>query len=426
MNVRAPLVVGVALLLAAGSARPCTNVYGIPNDCRMSVRVHASRPDGGQFVELMSVHMKNNWAYASGVPSPDGAVNVLFLEDELEVQFRGRRRRIRRDPAQFVAAHSIQWDPSGRRFAFHAPRPEGDPRMRIAVVDVRAMSGTPPYEVVYTPPKGTVAYEATWVGEGALLALERYEDKKTALVRVDVATGARTNLVVRGAGEALIDFVQGTHRPSDGTRRVIAGTPDGLLVIDVGSGEVRRLGLPGMGLHNIDLAPDGRTAALFYRRPVPGSDGRAFAGVYLLDVDAALAGRVDALERLDPATDAHTLWLSPDATQVLWCTPTQLRVRRVAARGEPSRVVQEAPDDATVPDELKGAAFDAAGQRIAVTSATGLRVLDLRTGETVEVFRDEGVLTFYAAPWWAGDRIVMTAFTDVAAETARPRGSRSR
>lgn len=424
MKLRSWLLVVGALSVPAAWSRACTNVYGIPAECRMRVlalgRGAAASPSP---VEVASVRMDRTWASAACVPSPDGAANVVFTaEDELEVHYQGRRRRLRRDPRQPTSAHAALWDARGRRFAFFAPRTDASAPVRIAIADLQRLGSDVPYEVVYTAQDGRLPVGITWApapawaaAERALLVHERRLGGGSGLVRVDLEAGEQVDLVTRTRpDEAPIDFVVGgEHRPSLRRRRVLVGAGAELLALEA-SGELRRLPLPATGLYNVELSGDGGRAALFYRRPVTGPEGQTMAGVYVADLDAALAGRPGAIEQLDGATDVHTLWLSDDGVQVLWATPDRLCVRGVAA-GEAPRVLFERGDAlfGRDPDvRLTGAAFDRAGSRVAVTLGREVHVVDLGTGSRAQLAQVRRGC-FAAQPWWSGDRVVVTTYEDL-------------
>lgn len=415
------IAVSVPLLTAPSAA--CTNVYGIPGECRMRVFV-CDVPGAAPAApaEVSSVDMAGYWTHSACSPSPDGAVNVLNVSAGLvEVHYRGRRRSIPRGP--YSAGHAAEWDSSQRRFAFWAPEAPGVGK-RLAVCDVRTMSSSPPYQVVYTAPRGSAALSAVWVPDrDELLVLEQRHGVSVgigqgALVKVDVETGATRDLVVADGG---IDFVvTQQHRASAGAApRALVGLRSGLWLLDcvTGASQVVR-GVPAKGIYNVELSPDGRRAAVFYRRAVPAADGRLFVGVYLLDLAALVAGDASgAAQRLYDGTDVHTLWLSPAADEVLWATPRGVWRQRV----EPGKEAQQLSVVAGDREEIKGAAYDPSGARVAVTLGGRVVVHDLATGATTEVARfGEAPRAFAAEPRWVNGRVMVSVFEDVAQARAAP------
>lgn len=408
----------IPIVLFAAPALACTNIYGIPGECRM--RVVVCDPRGTEQVEVMSVVMENNWSYSACSPSSDGAANVLFVgPDHLDVQYRGRRRSIPRGP---YYPHSVEWDSSERRFAFWAPLEEGTPaRRRLAVCDVRAMSASPAYQIVYEAPKTSAPFGFMWIpDQDALLVIEQrlVEDITSgAVVRVDVATGEARDLVVE---EGAIDFAMTRHHSSAGAAsKALVGSRNSLRLVDCVTGDAQRLpGLPGMGLHNLELSQDGRRAALFYRRAVPAEDGRTFVGVYLVDFAKVVAGEADGARQLYDGFDVHTLWLSPSGDEVLWATPWSVSTWSVSAPVAETKHVLAATDDL----EIKGAAYDASGSRIAITLGNRLLVHDAADGTTSEVTRfGEAAQTFAAEPRWVHGRVMVSVFHDSAGQPRRSR-----
>lgn len=410
------LVLGSVVLLASTSSA-CTNIYGIPGECCMRVLVCDVPGDAAPALipaEVSSVVMDGNWAYSACHPSPDGAVNVVSVSAErMEVHYRGRRRSIPRGP--YNAGHAAEWDSSQRRFAFWAPAEPGVGR-RVAVCDVRSMAASPAYRVVYTAPKDSAPFGVVWVPDrDELLVVERRlvgERSFGAVVKVEVATGAPRDLVVE---EGTIDFVvTQSHRASAGSAPVaLIGSPEGLKLLDCVTGALKVVGgVPAVGLYNLELGPDGRRAAAFFRRAVPAADGRTFLGVYLLDLEALVAGDAAGATQLYDGTDVHTLWLSPAGDEVLWASPWNVWRAR-AERGAVAQQLAVAPGDG---EELKGVAYDPSGARLAVTVGARLVAHDLATGATTEVARfGEGLREFAAEPRWINDRILVSVFEDMAA-----------
>lgn len=410
-------LVAVSVPLLAAPSPACTNIYGIPGECRMRVLVcDVSGSVPGAPAEVSSVDMSRYWTHSAGAPSPDGAVNVLNVSAGLiEVHYRGRRRSIPRGP--YSGAHAAEWDSSQRRFAFWAPAAPGVGK-RLAVCDVRTMSSSSPFQVVYTAPTDRAPFGAVWVPDrDELLVIERglrVEDGASlgVLVKVDVATGATRDLVVE---DGALDFVvTQQHRASAGAAPVaLVGSLHGLKVLDCVTGALQVVrGVPAVGIYNVELSPDGRRAAVFYRRAVPVADGRLFVGVYLLDLEALVAGEATgATQQLYDGTDVHTLWLSPAADEVLWATPRGVWRQRV----EPGAAAQQLAVVAGDREEVKGAAYDPSGARVAVTLGARLVVHDLVTGATTEAARfGEGLRGFAAEPRWVNGKVMVSVFEDVA------------
>ncbi len=390
MRLTHAVVVFAALSAGPLGARAGERIFGLPDECDMSVyRVDRE----GDALRLSASFMEGGWTWSAATASHDGRALLVHVVDGFQVlPVAGGRWPFRRDPGRLLPPRSVAWRHDDARVAFVGERGQ------VVVVDVTTRP--PRVALTYTPVDGLLPAELTWTGD-ALVVLERPHrtDGPAALRRVepngrvhDLLVGRRTRALI--APDAL--------RADD--HLALATLHDTLAVVDLATGETRPLPLAG-GLTGADWSPDRRRLLLSYRWPLlPQGGGAQVAGLALVDLADPGSPRL-----LDEDSGVLTEWFSPDGRRAVWATAWCLKVADLDAPDLRATVIAEGADGAL----LTGVRFDPGGARFAFTRGNEVFVHDLATGETRPWARfgtlDQG---FVAEPRWAGDQVLVSHFAD--------------
>jgi hypothetical protein len=211
--------------------------------------------------------------------------------------------------------------------------------------------------------------------------------------------------------------------PSAAPYSILFGHRGGLFLVDPDGTNLRRVpSVPGIGLFNVAWSPDPARAQvlLFFRRPSFDAEGRAWQGVYLVDLGVAAkqGARVDDFAlHLDDVLNDHTLWFSPRGTFVTWATWDKVCFRRIDEEGV---VVLRAPpprDGAEL--DIKGCTWSDDETKLAYTVGDELWIHDLARHDSYQVAElgsspamSEGE-TFLAEPRFVGGDVLVSRFTDL-------------
>lgn len=399
--------------------------------------------------KVSSVFMENNWTYHAYSMSHDGKSTIVHRPDGIELVRQGRPN-VRLEMELPYNPRDFYWHPDCKRVAFwvvHTPKPKRPGQIvhaarSVAVMDVTRVPATvrpgdpPPYEVVYVSPPDMAPFGLEWSPRGdALYLIQRGLDPVTnesygALTRIELNDVDDPKEIVRMPG-GLDFFMPPVSRfergegPSSAKYQIIFGHMEGLYTVEPDGKNPQRLSqLPAVGLYNIEWnpKPNMNQVILFFRRPIPGGDGRTFVGAYLVRLDDLLrrrgdaeaeAGAKPAIEQLYDGTDVHTLWYSPRGTYMTWATPWGLWFRR--PDDAPDKTVQ-----VTIPAQPEGAALEIKGvtwkddeSKLAFTAGNKLFVYEVGSKEAFQVAEfGKDNTTFAAEPRFVGDEVYLTAFED--------------
>lgn len=415
-----------------------------------------SRPEPRK---VSSVFMENNWTYHAYSMAHDGKAIVVHHFDGIELVRQGRpsvklQMELPYNPRDFY------WHPDCKRVAFwvaDTPKPKRPgqvvyPVRALAIMDVTRVPATvrpgdpPPYEVVYWAPPDIQPFGLEWSPRGdAIYMIVRGLDPVSnesygAIIRIELDKKDEPKEIVRMPG-GLDFFMPPVSRfergegPSSQKYLIIFGHMDGLYTVEPDGKNPRRLSqLPAVGLYNIEWnpKPNLNEVILFFRRPIPGADGRTFVGVYLVRLDEltrrlgdaeANPGAKPAIEQLYDGTDVHTLWYSPRGTYMTWSTPWGLWFRRPDDPQDKTVEVRIPPQPEGVTLEMKGVTWHDDESKLAFTAGNKLFVYDLPSKETYQVaeFGTE-TTTFAAEPRFVGDDVYLTAFEDANASSRIEKG----
>lgn len=372
----------------------------------------------------------------SYVPSPDGRTFAVLTPGTLRLIRDGQSRDLHIPGLNESGVPTLRWHPDSRRVAVwvkETPPPlEGyTPIVRrvLAVLDVERLWSAPPadgervpYQVVHRSSPVSRPWDVEWTQDGQALRIVASEVDPDDAQAYGVVTraplgppgGARD--LMRVAGD--LDFAVGAGPSVDPVttrERLLVGHLGGLFVLD----ELQRVtplaDLPAVGIFQVEWSPDRRRDQLlvFYRRHVASKGGTSYKGVYLLDLDGALASPPKAPEQLDEGTTVRGLGFSPRGRFATWSTPKGVLFR--APGGTPTDTVlvsipTRPGDDA--PEEPRGFAWSADETRLAIAAGNRLYVHDV-ANQALYLVLERGTpgYTVLAQPTWVGDRVVVTAAT---------------
>lgn len=412
----APLALLLVTLLAA-PALPCTNIYGIPGECRMQVHQVDTAPSPHSRPApraLLDEFMVGRWTFRAAIPSPDAKTLALHREDGLRILREGRALDLDLD----LSAHNprnLRFAPSGREAVLWAPVHEGLPRKRLALLDLSQLDPAPELEIVYTPPEGFLPYGAEWSPSGDALfviGVWNYEQSpQGAVVRLERRDWQARELY---RTKGMIDFlaVPPAQSGSSAPFQLVIGEANGLATLDPLNG--RRVvvsAIPALGLHNLEWNPnrDVSELLLFFRNPVAGADGRRYSGIYRLDLTTQRWNRPPEIEALYPRRDVHTLFYSPQGTYLSWASNEALHLRPALGDPDQTQVLQWL-DDEGQPRPIHGFAWAPDEEALAVSVEGELWVERLRGQPRRDcVARFER--GFCADPQWRdADTLIVTSF----------------
>lgn len=407
---------------------------------------------------VSSVFMENNWTYHAYSMAHDGKTTIVHQPDGIEVLRQGRPKLMLTMNLPFNP-RDFYWHPDSKRVAFwvvHTPKPQRPgqlvtPRRSLAIMDVNKLGNSPPkagdpppYDIVYVTPPDQTPFGLEWSPKGdAVYLIQRGVDPVDnqafgTIVRIKLTNTDDPTEIVRMPG-GLDFFMPPVSRyergegPSSSDYLIIFGHMDGLYTIEPDGKNPRRLSqLPAVGLYNIEWnpKPNKKEVILFFRRAVPGADGRTFVGAYLVRLDqllrqkpaeagveasapAAGGGGPEAIEQLYDGTDVHTLWYSPRGTYMTWATPWGLWYRRPDDPAEKAVQVQIPPQAEGVQLEIKGVTWHDNEQKLAFTAGNKLFICELPANEVYEVASfGKDTHTFLAEPRFVGDEVFLSSFED--------------
>lgn len=421
------------LLLLAAAARGDSNVEGIPSECQVEVVECATDADDANRPPpraLSSAFLQEPAGQRSHLLSPDGRTLLVPLKDGVRLVRDGRREELALAQPDGWRQHA--WLPDSRRVALWIlePQPAGPRRRALALLDTTRPGR--PCEVVYRPGPEVAAhgFELSPDGEALLvLATDVRPDEVDAtegvVLRVPLAGGAPTELL-RLPGQ--VDFIYGAGAP--GTHdRLLAGHLGRLLVVGArGEAPAELPDVPAAGIHNLAWSPDRSRdrLLLFFRRPAVGATGRTYQGLYLLDLDGALATPPTPPEELDEATDLRAVHFSPRGTYATWSSARGVWFREPDGGADDVVEVALPVLPTGEPPPVKGFAWSADESRLAITAGNQLHVYD-PAARSLRLVAERGAVetTFLALPAWSGDRVVVAAYEDLvrAGKLGLPRGN---
>ncbi len=387
---------------------------------------------------------ENPWLERSYFPSPDGRTFAFLTPGTLRLIRDGQARDLHIQGLGESAVPTLRWHPDSRRVAVwikETPPPlEGyTPIVSrvLALLDVERLWSTPPangervpYQVVHRSGPTSSPWDVEWTEDGQALRVVASEvdpddDQVHGVVTRALLGPPGARDLMRVAGN--LDFAIGPGpgvAPVTTRERLLIGHLGGLFVLD----EQQRLApladLPATGIFQVAWSPDRRRdqLLLFYRRHVASKGGASYQGVYLLDLDGALASPPKSPEQLDVGTTVRGLTFSPRGSFATWSTPKGVLFRAPGAT--PADTVLVSPptrlgDDAA--EEVRGFAWSADETRLAIAAGNRLYVHDVANQALYLVLeRGRPGFTVLAQPTWVGDRVVVTAAT-TELPRARPR-----
>lgn len=427
---------GLLLLLLATAARGDSNVEGIPSECQVEVVECATDADDATRPPpraLSSSFLQDAVGQRSHLLSPDGRTLLVPLKDGVRLVRDGRREELALAQPDGWRQHA--WLPDSRRVALWIlePQPAGPSRRALALLDT-ARPGRP-CEVVYRPGPGLAAdgFELSSDGEALLvLATDVRPDEvgtiEGVVLRAPLVGGAPTELL-RLPGPA--DFIYGSRSAcAPGSQdRLLVGHLGRLLVVgERGESPAELPDVPAMGVHNLAWSPDRSRdrLLLFFRRPATGATGRTYQGLYLLDLDGALATPPTPPEELDDAVDLRAVHFSPRGTYATWSSARGVWFRAPAGGADDVVEVALPVLPTGEPPPVKGFAWSADESRLAITAGNQLYVYD-PAARSLRLVAERGAVetTFLALPAWSGDRVVVAAYEDLvsAGKLGLPRGN---
>jgi len=347
--------------------------------------------------QLAQTYMVGKWTFHSYRKSHDGKTLIYHMVDGIKVQqgdkvFEYKMQLRHHNPRGFY------FSPDNKSVAFWAPFEEGQPKKRVAVMNLSGLGSKANVKIVYTPPKEHVPFGIEWgPGNKALFVVERTvkDDVDYAILkRLEMPSGGKGKELFRTVGK--IDFFmppvsrfENGSGPSKKPYRIVFGCENGLYVIDPKDGKKRqRLSrLPAVGLHNIEWNPDENKnqLLLFFKNPVSADDGRRFEGVYFVDLDkldvaaAGATGEIDEdafMEQLHRKRDIHTLWFSSKGTYATWASNESIFFRRPEDAKEKTAFIEILDEDENVLP-VKGVAWNEKEDKLAFTAANQVWVYDL-------------------------------------------------
>lgn len=433
---RTAMGVLLASLLLGGAARGQDPGFGWfePEEVELvecsTAFVASTRPAPRVLSSYVRDPMKEPGVVDAYVPSPDGRTLLVPRSDVLLVVRDGRTEEV---SVPGLGAHTpttLLWHPDSRRVAVWlretpAPRPGYVPIVRrvLALLDLERLPapGEPlSYQVVERSSAERHPFGVEWTSDGqALRVLACDLDPETnlqsgVLTRVALQGGERAEELLRVAG--ALDFAVGPAVPSvgaAGTRdELLVGHTDGLFVLAERERRVTKLDLPAVGLYQAAWSPDRRRDQLLlhYRRAVRTDAGATYQGVYLLDLDGALASPPRPPVRLDEATAVRGLGFSPRGGWAAWSTREGVALRGLDGTAALVTVPTRPGDEG--PEEVRGFAWSADETRLAIAAGNRLYVLDL-ANRTLDLVLEHGTpeRTRLSRPTWVGDRLVVAGAT---------------
>ena len=403
--------------LLAAPAWACTNIYGIPAECRM--KVHGVDPDPSPDQreaprELLDELLVGRWTFRAGRFAPDRATLVLHREGGLRIQ---RADQVV-DLDLELKGHlprELRFAPSGREAALWAPIVADAPRKRVALLDLSQLDPPPAPRIVFTPPAGFSPYGLEWSPSGdALFVLGTWRGEgrsaQGGVFRLE-RRGWRARELYRSPGP--IDFLSAPPaRPGlSAPYRLLIGDAGGLATLDPLEGARAPIGgLPALGLHNLEWSPsrEREELLLFFRNPAAAPDGQRYCGVYRLDLTRLERG--PTLEALYPRRDVHTLLYSPRGAHLSWSSNEALYLR--PSQGGPARALQWLDDEGEA-RRIRGFSWSPDEGRLAVTVEDELWIEQL--GDQPRRYRVARFPSgFCADPQWRDDgTLIVTSFDEV-------------
>lgn len=414
------LALGTLSLGMSSPAAACTNVYGIPGECQMSV--HELDPNPNPTTRLMPrglshAQMVGRWTYRAFLLSPDEGTLVTHQEDGVTIH-RGKTKTELTLDLRSHNPRGFVFSPNSLRCAFWAPNDRQTSRQlghgkRIALARLEEGFG---HTILYTPGAGWRPYALEWTPKGdALWVLETRAGGEgvvpaSAIRRVGLGGGVKTML----KSAARIDFFTPSPHVSPNTAGTfLVGRAKGLTTHDAASGKVllRLPGLPTEGLHNLDWNPKRNQIALFYRR------ARNRTGLYHVDFDALnklrTAGTVrfrDYASQVSKSRDVHTLWYSPKGSHLTWASnkaaflwrlkdpASKVQVIKISSDGSPGEFL-----------EVKGVAWKPDQSQLAITAGSEAWIQTF--GKTPRCYRvAKASAGFLARPTWRKGKLLVSRF----------------
>ncbi len=381
--------------------------------------------------------MMGNWTFHAYVMAPDGKSNIIHLHDGMEV-IRGNQRIKLTGWEIPYNPRDLMWHPDCKQVAMWAPVTKEEPRRAIALMDVTRLSPSyrpedpPPYKVIYRSTEQRSPFGFEWSPQGdALFVVESVYEPETStyfgeIVRVDLSRPDKPRTIVRLPGH--IDFFmppvsrfERGEGPSPRPYFLIFGHREGLFYVDPEGKQARRVSeIPAVGLHNVEWNPreDKNEVTLFFRRPVVSSDGRTFAGVWVVDIGAFEKQGDAALRSLYDGRDIHTLWYSPRGTYITWASPNAVWFQPPSAKED--QIVRIDPPAPGL-GEVKGATWSDDESRLALTIGNTVFVYVLATKDIYQVASfGETSSHFCAEPRWVGNDLFLSVFEDAGAQRKKP------
>lgn len=380
--------------------------------------------DKAEAKKFSSTLMAGSWTQHGYKMAPDGSALVLPLEDGFEVR-RGGEKWKHDFPMISAIDRDLFWAPDSKRFVFRMP----DANMSLGLVD---LSDPGSHKAIYSPPQGSTIRGFEWSPKNDLVfILEGFEDQDKdkrvegdRIKAIDPSTGKAREIY---RSTATISFFmppvsrfQGGQGPSSKDYRLVLGTASGLFLVKPDGSDVTCLTeLPCTGLTNLEWSPADDKIVLFFRMPTKSKKGM-LKGTYLVHLDRRRKdlpkGAADdsIFEQLTSALDVHTLWFSPKGKYVAWASQDAVWYREPNGK---DAVKVECKDDKGLPLQVRGCAWDATEQRLAITAGNRLYVHEPGKKQPPRLVKefpnDVGDTGFAAEPSWRGDELVLTIFNGV-------------
>jgi hypothetical protein len=327
----------------------------------------------------------------------------------------------------------VQWAPDSKHFMFWVPS-------GLAVADLDdlgAPNGPPNYKVIYKAPKDRFPFGSGWAPSGnEVFVIENYiepdERKKgeqlhgTAIKRVPAGGGGSpveilhhpTDVKFFMTPETRFTYGQG---PNQNPFLIVFGAKDGLYVMDP-NGKNKELvcDFQADGVNDVLWSPGPKDKVIvMFRQMTPTVSGKALLkGVYLLHLDRRGKKGADVVEQLTDALDVHTQWFTKSGKYFSWSTADEVAFRD--PDGKPDSVVHIARKDFGNLGELpiKGFSWNLAETMLAIAAGNRIYVYDVAKKTMTQRLKvGDEQKTFVAEPFWEGDDVVYTTYTNIAADS---------
>jgi hypothetical protein len=397
----------VALLaLSAGPALADTNVYGIPDECEVSI--WSCAPPGKTGPEaprrLERTFMSGRWSSRAAHASPSRRFLLFHQDRKLVLRFGDKRTEIPLDLTAY-ASREVAFSPDERLVATWGPRASAESPGVIALTRLQpgkdpttkvAYTGTKdrrPFAFAFSPSGSSLYVASTASGDAKGTKLGRVERVAIPSLKPKVIYEAPGPIDLLAPPVAYFSRGQGPiRRPYE----VLVGEARGLFLVDA-RGRSRPLkGIQGRGIQNVAWYPNPRTRELLVYVHKPPTGGQS--GVYRLDLSTASP----ALELLEATSKVHTLWYSPNGRLATWATPEAVVVCDLQASPPATRRFKSPGA------EIKGCEWNLSSQRVAITLGGELWAWEPARDKRTKL--TQFTVGFLADPRWAGDHVLVSHY----------------